>query len=715
MTRPALIAMGVGMVALAHAGPELAVNGRPICGSFAVRWEPDELRQAQEAGINLVFCYERPSNTALLDPETELGRIALEGGTGVLANFLRYAGGARLLADLAPEDMLVRMSGVASLPDSGTLVLDDELIEYEGKQEAALVVLQRGARGTVPATHAEGTFLFEESALIEHLDSVKHSPTLWGFWVLDDRKGEQATALRNFTRIVREHDVDEDGEPLGHAIIAGFANMEALANFTEDCCDAAGVYIYPSRKGAHQTWLTHDLLREMVPLMRERDPDAKFIGIYQAFHAPKWQPKPTPAQVRQQVNDFLHWGASGLMAYSWHMIEGATTLNTMDDLRAEVTQIATDLREGRLQVDRVPPRVEPVAEFTSAEGPSIPVLHFEEGAALPASGRPLAAELAPVDGEEGSWLHLHFARYEDGGDQWPGIRFVPSEPAMLLRDWSAFGGLVVRVRNMLSVPSEIGVVIAGPVGMWARYYPLPASVATDVALDLREVALSTPIERISRISLIMRRPPVETHLAVEGAWLTPLRLAVTPDDPTAVPAIATETPGDGDWTQAAVVALSDATGTPAVKPCSVRLARSAEALHIRFDCAAPDPEVLRARSADRDADMAGEDTVQVLLRAEGSEQIARLRVNALGTVRDELIGPSGADLAWDAQAVVSSEIDGGIWRVQITMPLTSMPGGDSALWHAAFSRGDTELRPLAWPAERVPGGAALGSLRLDPE
>ncbi len=714
MARITLIAMGVGMAALVHAAPELTVNGRPICGSFAVRWEPAELKQAQEAGINLVFCYERPSNSALLDPETELGRIALEGGTGVLANFLRYAGSARLLADLEPEDTLVRMSGVASLPDSGTLVLDDELIEYEGKQDAAVVVSMRGARGTVPAAHAEGTFLFEESTLIEHLESVKYSPTLWGFWVLDDRKGEQATALRNFTRIVREHDVDADGEPLGHVIIAGFASVEALANYTEGCCDAAGVYIYPSRSGAHRTWLTHDQLREMVPLMRERDPDAKFIGIYQAFHAPKWEPKPTPAQVRQQVNDFLHWGASGLMAYSWHMVEGATTLNTMDDLRAEVTQIATDLREGRLQVDLAPPQVEPTAEFASPEGPRTPVLRFGEGTTLPASGRPLAAEIAPLDGEEGAWLHLHFARYEEGGDQWPGIRFAPADPAMLVRDWSAFGGLVVRVRNTLQVPSEIGVVIAGPIGMWARYHPLPANAATDVAVDLREVARATPIERISRLTLIMRRPPVETHLAVQGAWLTPLRLEAAPDGTTAVPSIAAETPDEADWDQAAVLALSDSTGTPAVKPCSVRLARSAETLHIRFDCAAPDPAVLQARCTDRDAHMAGEDTVQVLLRAEGSETVVRLRMNALGTVRDELIGPSGADLAWDSQVVVSSELAAGVWRVQIDLPLASVPAGAADRWHAAFSRGDTELRPLAWPTERIPGGVALGSLRPVP-
>ncbi|MFW6156145.1 MAG: hypothetical protein ACOC7J_02405, partial [Armatimonadota bacterium] len=237
MERIALVVAILSTMAAAHAQPAYTVNGEPICGSFAVRWLPDELMQAQEAGINLVFCYERPSNNALLDPNTELGRVALEGGTGVLANFLRYAGGARLLADVGPDDGIVQMSGVGGLPESGTLVLDDELIEYDGKQGQAVIVSQRGVRGTEPAAHASGTFLFEETTLIDHLNGVKQSPTLWGFWVLDDKKGNQATALRNFTRIVREHDVDENGDPLGHVIIAGMSNPEALTNFTEGCCD----------------------------------------------------------------------------------------------------------------------------------------------------------------------------------------------------------------------------------------------------------------------------------------------------------------------------------------------------------------------------------------------------------------------------------------------------------------------------------------------
>ncbi len=711
MTRIALIATVLVTVALSAAGvgraePAFTVEGEPICGSFAYKWLPEELKQAQQAGINLVFCYEHTANRALLDPETELGRIALEGGTGVLANFLRYAGSARLLENLGPDDDTVRMTAVGSLPETGTLVLDDELIEYSGKQEQAVIASERGARGTEPASHTEGTFLFEESMLIDHLNRVKDSPTLWGFWVLDDKKGNQATALRNFTRIVREHDVDEDGDPLGHLIIAGMSNPEALTNFTEDCCDLAGVYIYPARRGAYRTSLTHNQLREMIPTMRAIDPAAKFIGIYQAFHGTSWEPKPTPLQVRQQVTDFLHWGASGVMAYSWRMIKDHATLNTMDDLRAEVSEIAEDLREGRLQVDQQPPDVEPVPDYVPPEGPRTPVLSFAEGMELPGTAGTPRAELAPIEGEEEPWLHLRFAEYIEGPDQWPGIRFNAGHPAVLRRDWSAFGGLVLRVRNFLQVASEIGVVIHGPRGMWARYYPLEADAITEVAVDLREVAGATPIERIRRVGLIMRRPPVDTHMAVQGAWLLPLRVEVAEDASLEIPRI-DAAPEEAAWGSAAAIALRDPTGIPAVKPCTVRLLRSAEALHVRFDCAAPEPEVLRARDTERDAPMAGEDRVEVLLRLEDGT-LARLQVNPLGAVRDELIAPSGPDSTWGPDLSVTSDMSDATWRVTLSLPLSALPSPLSAF---SFTRHDTELRSLSWPAERVRGGMmAFGRL-----
>lgn len=717
----AMLGLAGLMVAVAWGAPaadgvEVAVNGQPICGSFAYEWLPDELRQAQETGINLVFCYEHRSSNALLDPETELGRIALEGGIGVMANFLRYAGSARLTADVGADDEVIPLTAVGSLPDEGLLWIEDEAVAYASKTEGGVVVSRRGATGTEPAAHPEGTFLFEQSTLREHLDRVKASPNLWGFWVLDDKKrtGTQRPALRNLYRLIREWDVDESGEPYGHVVVAGFANPEALTNFDADVCDAAGVYIYPARRGSFRTWLIEDRLREMVPVMRQRDPDVEMIGIYQAFHGTNWEPKPTRAQVRQQVMDFLRWGACGVMAYSWRMIRDHATLNTMDDLRAEVAEIAQGLYGGELDVGREPPLPPSEQEYTVPDAPLVPAVVPEPDMRLPDPSAGLEVELGELPGRDGTWLHMRFDRWEEGGPQWPGVSFQAEERTLLLSDWSAFGGLVARVMNLLETDSEIGVAVAGPRGFWAEYFPLPAEVVHDVAIDLNHVRRATPLSAVQRMTLLMRRPPVDTHLALQGCYLAPTVFEVDEAATASVPKFAVGLAPDEALAQMAALELRDDTGSAPVKPVTVRLARSGEALKVRFESSVPDANALIVRDEERDADLAGEDAVEVLLRPAGGERVARLRVNANGAVRDELVDLAGGHRDWDWGATVSSELAEGLWIVQATLPLTALSDDPGTQWEAEFRRLDTELRPLSWVPRPVPGGESLGRLELLP-
>ncbi len=710
MARVLSIALVCALPAIAAAAPSLSVGGEPICGSFAVRWLPDELRQAQQAGINLVFCYERPAGDDLLDPATELGQIALAGGTGVIANFLRYAHGASLTADLTPDQMTIPTTGVAGLPDAGVLWIDDEAIRYESKTGTEVSVAERGFGDSEPAAHAAGTHLFEESILREHLERVKDSPNLWGFWVLDDKRGDQRAALRNLYRLIREWDVDAQGNPLGHVVVAGFANSEALTNFERDCCDAAGVYIYPSRRGAFGAWEIEDHLREMVPVMRERDPDVRMIGIYQAFYGPRYEPRPTPMQVRQQVTDFLRWGAAGVMAYSWRMIEPYNTLRNTPDLRAEVTRIAAELRSGALQVDQTPPQPPPTEEYATPPGPLVPLVSPSPDMTVPPTAQALTAELGDLEGHNGTWLHLRFDRYEEGAPEWPGVGFVPSA-GLGLTDWSAFGGLIVRVANPMDVDSEVGVaIISTQGGMWARYFPLPAGEVTDVPVDLAAVGRTIPLGAVGRLTLLMRRPPVETHLALQGCYLAPLRFEVDRERSVMIP----RTAGDAPWQGAAAIDLHDESGADSIKPCTVRLARTGDTLHVRFECAVPDPSLLRADDTESDADLAAEDAVEVLLRPAGGDRAARLRVNALGTLRDELLDRAGAHRDWDSGAFVETATEGGQWHVTIGLPLTSIGDAPPNAWQADFRRIDTELRSLAWAERRLPGGEVLGEVILAP-
>lgn len=701
---------------MADAAPRVAVNGEPVCGSFAFTWLPQELRQTQATGINLVYCYDKGPSTQLLDPETELGGIALEGNTKVMANFLRYAHGAWLTGDVRATGTELPIAGAGALPEAGILWIEDEAVAYSARDGTGVQGAERGAQGTTAAAHAVGTYLLEEGTLRDELDRWKASPNLWGFWVLDDKKGNHLPALRNLYRLIRKYDVDEDGRPYNHVVVAGFANVDSLTNFGADVCDAAGVYIYPSRRGTYHMNEPASVLQEMMPTIRERGPDTAIIGIYQAFYGPRWEPKPTPLQVRQQVHDFLRWGASGVMAYSWRMIEGYNTLRNLPELREEVGRIAKDLREGRLSVDRTPPEDGPRPEVQIVGNHLMPVLTFRQDTPLVKPSRGLAAELGPAEGAEGTWLHLHFEKYEAGGNEWPGIGFNQGDGGSTTADWSPFAALVVRVANQLDTDSEIGVTIHGPAGMWARYYPLPAAATHDVAVDLGEVREAVATGHVARFGLIMRRPPVPTDLAVEGVYLMSMQFETlgmpAADVPRSGLPVAIDGVPEAAWGKAPELALTDGTGEPPFKPCTVKLMHDGSKLFALFDCAVPDPEQLKAVTSEADAPMGGEDLIEVLFRPKGRESTAKLLVNAKGALRDEMLSETGPDLAWSSRAEVQSTLAGGRWTVELSLPLEALGGKGDGVWEANFRRADTELRPLAWLADRKPGYELLRPLRL---
>ncbi len=691
---------------------DVSVDGEPVFGSFAVTWLPDEVREAQATGINMIFCYDRKAIAELLDPETELGALALEGGTAVMANFLRFTHGARMAEDCGPDDPELQIGGAGGLPESGLLWIGDEAVAYTSRDDTTVRGCTRGAEDTEPAAHATGDFLFEQGLLREALDRIKDSPNLWGFWVLDDKKGNHLPALKNLYRLIRAWDLDPDGEPYNHVVVAGYGSIESLSNFDAGVCDAAGLYLYPSRRGSYHINESDESLAVMIPTIRERDPETQIIGVYQAFDTKSYQPTPTRLQVRQQALDYLRWGACGLMAYSWHMVEGANALRELPELREEVALIARDLREGVLATDQVPPTpLEPV-EMTVDPDALVPLLGFtdESHPGSPSAG--LVTSIGAVEGQDGAWMQLHFERYEEGGNQWPGVAFTPDLYPIATTDWSAYAGFVVRIANLTGEDSEIGVTIHGVTGMWARYYPVPAGVS-DVAVDLGHVRTGIPISSIRRFSIIMRRPEVATHLAVRGFSLLPMQFEVA-DLQADVPRAAPAGIDDAAWDAAVSLSMPGASGGQPLKPCTVQLAHDSAALHVRFVCDAPDPALLRAVATDADAPMAGEDVVEVLLRPAGAATIARLRVNSLGAVRDEMLTPEGGDLSWSWGAQVRTQVADGRWVVALTLPLAAVGGDAVDGWQANFRRIDTELPSPAWIAPTAPATESLGNLTLVP-
>ena len=713
---PIGIALALCLAPTARAAPRVAVNGKPACGSFAVTWLPEDLRQAQATGINLVYCYDKRASAQLLDPETELGGIALEGDTKVMANFLRYAHGSRLASNAGPADTELQIVGAKGLPDSGTLWIDDEAVAYSERDDTGVRGAERGAQGTTAAAHGAGTHLLEEGTLRDDMDRYKDSPNLWGFWVLDDKKGNHLPALRNLYRLIRKYDVDDAGRALNHVVVAGFGSIDSLTNFGERVCDAAGLYLYPSRRGTYHVREPDSLLREMIPTIRERDPGVALIGIYQAFHGPRWEPKPTPLQIRQQIDDFLRWGASGVMAYSWRMVEGNNSLWNLRGLREEVGRIANDLREGRLTVDRTPPEAEPRPEVQVVADHLVPLLTFGPDMQLPQSSPGLAASLGPPQGALDPWLRLDFEKYSEGGNEWPGLAFDRSDGAFEIADWSPFAALVVRVANQLDTDSDIGITIHGPDGMWARYFPLPAGPTLDVVVDLAEARDSTPVSQVRRLGLLMRRPAVATRLEIEGMYLMPMQfetrnLPVAEVPRSGAPVVVDGVP-EAAWDEALELPMTDGLGEPPLKPCTAKLLHDRRNLFVLFECAAPDLEQVKATTTQSDSPMPGEDLLEILIRSKGHGQTVRLLLNAKGALRDEALIQAGPDLAWSFGAEARSTLANGRWTVEFALPLDALGASGDGMWEANFRRVDTELRSLAWLADTKPGYELLRPLRL---
>jgi hypothetical protein len=207
-----------------------------------------------------------------------------------------------------------------------------------------------------------------------------------------------------------------------------------------------------------------------------------------------------------------------------------------------------------------------------------------------------------------------------------------------------------------------------------------------------------------------------THFAVQDVYLAPMQFEALDlqgaDVPRSAAPIVVDGVPEAAWGKALQLALTDGTGEPPFKPCTVKLMHDGGKLFVLFDCAVPDPEQLQATTAEPDSSMPGEDVIEMLLRPKAHGQTARLLVNAKGALRDEMLTESGPDLGWNCGAEVASTLAEGRWVVEMSLPLTAWGVDVGDGWEANFRRADTELRPLAWSADRKPGYELLRPLRL---
>jgi len=716
----------VGALLISHCATVTAdpfrfvINHQPIFGSFAYTWDPEDLRQALDTGMNLVFCYDRRAGAKLLDPHTEMGALLLARGAKVMSNMGFAAGGKYLAEDVDAVATEIQLNFRSDREGPGTFWLGKEAVRFKRCRAGRLLGCERGWANTTPTAHRRGLFVVHEEPLREEILRRKDSPNLWGYWIMDDKKGNQLDALRNAYRIIKETDVDANGQPNPHVIVAGMANPEALANFGAGVCDLVGIYIYPSKRGAFDCTLAATRLKQMLPSIEGRSAGTPFMGIYQAFTGGHFTPKPTPLQVRKQVLDFCHFGASALMAYSWRMIRGHKALRDLPELRQEVRRIGDAFRAGRIKLDRPTPSYpERRAGPLDALG-LVPVLTFRSTATPRLSARPGVSIKYERGPDRGCWLHMNFEEYTAGGPQWPTVR-IAKEAMDNAACWLGAGWLAARIHNFMAEESEIGVTVRDSRGgpYWARYFPLPAKRTTYVCAPLARIGETVDLSDVSLVTLLMRRPRVATHLAVGGEYLAPRKFArvegigyLCPKTPR--PPNLDGSPLDRCWNDAPMARLRDETlALPPMQPVSLRVVHASYRLYVLLECAVHDPRGLRISHGENKRWEATDDTVEVFVRSPRTARWIRHVANAAGSTSSRLFrglaSSSAAESVETASRLVAEK-----WIVEMAFDLRRLE--DEGVGPLGFNvcRHDRQLGPLVWAKDdALPLGIEpLGTLAL---
>ena len=714
--RRLLLATLLAMALPAAAGPRFTIDGQPIFGSFAVTWKPDELRQALDTGINLFYCYDRKAGVQLLDPNTEMGAMILRGRAKAMYN-LCSAVGPRLMADIDAAATEIHVSGTADSAEPGVIWAGDEAIRFQSCNKRRLLGCERGYRDTRPAPHPKDEYLVYEDRLRAEVLKRKDSPNLWGYWIMDDKRGNQRAALRNAYRIIKDTDVDQTGKRNNHVVVAGMANEDALTNFDARVCDMVGIYIYPARRGVYEHTLIADRLKRMLPIIEQRSPGTPFMGIIQAFTGEHWIPKPTRLQVRKQLLDFAHFGASTFMVYSWRMVRDYKTLRNLPDLRAEVGQMIGDLNAGTIALDRQtptypePPSARPdLSALTPLVALDKPDLKFTPRPGVSAS---LAAGM-----EGAQWLHLQFAQYAEGKPQWPSVLFG-SEQMSLKQDFSGAGWVVAKVHNFLPQDSEMGLSVRDSRGKpwWARYFPLPANRTTDVCAPLSEMRTIIDPSDVSTITVLMRRPAVETHLALVGLYVAPRQFARAKAAVYRCPRTATAPTVDGDsgdacWQRAEPITLQDESlSTAPIRDTTLRVVSARGRLYFLVESNTAGGPLHTSDKSEAKWQMY-DDTVELLLHAPTPKASLMFVASANGRSSSNVFAADGTKRPC-TKPEFACAVNEGKWRLEVGVD-PAVFGKDAGVWGLNVRRRDRQIGPLVWPKDpTLPIGVeALGTLQL---
>jgi len=395
-------------------------------------------------------------------------------------------------------------------------------------------------------------------------------------------------------------------------------------------------------------------------------------------------------------------------------------LRDLPDLREEVGRIIRDVRAGRIQLDQPWPRYPTRRTAKPDLSTLMPLATFEEpGAARFQARDGVTAEIGP--GPDGPpWLHTRFAQYAPGKPEWPGV--LLSLDSQTHQGAAATAGwLVAKVHNYLPTDSEVGLTVRDSRGnpFWARYFPLPAQQTTDVCAPLTEIRRMVDLSDVAGMTVLMRRPPMPTHLALKGLYLAPMQFEAVQGATCACPRVSTPpvvdgNPSDACWAQATPIALEDEhLAAPPLRPVFLRAVSSGSRLYLHVGSQLGTPPDLVA-SADPNARwLITDDTVECVLRNQRTGNFLKLVVNSKGRTSAHVVSADGRRVA--AQPQIASVVGSGAWRLEMAIDLAPL-GGDGPPFGLQVRRQDTQIGSLVWPRDLAltEGVEAIALLRHGP-
>ena len=132
-------------------------------------------------------------------------------------------------------------------------------------------------------------------------------------------------------------------------------------------------------------------------------------------------------------------------------------------------------------------------------------------------------------------------------------------------------------------------------------------------------------------------------------------------------------------------------GEPSPFATLIRVAQTADALHVAIEALDPDPDLLSVAATDRDGHMSGDDSLAIMLDTFTDGRTAYVfMTNAIATQMDARIADNGrnVDDQWDAEWRCAARRSDTGWSAEFEIPFASLrfrPGEDRS-WGLGFIR-----------------------------